>query len=207
MFRVNMMRIALLVYLFSLLALSGWAVQSTDLPEVTDPESGQVLQGAVTITGSSRVPGFQSAEIAFSFDAEPSGTWFVLYESQEPVERGELTVWDTTTISDGNYRLRLRIYLEGDEEIETVIGGLRIRNYSLIETATPEVIVVVVEETATPVPPTRTPVPTPAELPPNPALVTPTNLQASIVQGVLITLAMFGIVGLYLALKKWIQRS
>jgi hypothetical protein len=37
--------------------------------------------------------------------------------------------------------------------------------------------------------------------------VTDRNLQASIVQGILITLAVFGLVGLYLALKKLIQRS
>jgi hypothetical protein len=202
-----MIRMAMLVYLISFIALSGWAFQSTDIPEISKPERGQVLQGAVTITGSSRVPGFQSAEIAFSYDAEPSSTWFVFHESQEPVERGELAVWDTTKISDGNYQLRLRVYLEDDEEVETVIRGLRIRNYSPIETATPEAIVVVVEETATPFPPTRTPVPTPAELPLNPAVVTNDNLRVSIIQGILITLAMFGIVGLYLVLKKLIQRS
>jgi hypothetical protein len=207
MFRVNMMRIVLLVYLISFLAFSGWVVQSTGLPEITTPESGQVLQGAVSITGSSLVSGFQSAEISFSYDTDPSDTWFVFSESQEPVERGELAVLDTTTLTDGNYRLRLRVYLEGDEEVETVIRGLRIRNYSAIETATPEAVVIVVEETLTPLPPTRTPFPTPAELPPNPAVVTDRNLQASIAQGILITLAVFGLVGLYLALKKLIQRS
>jgi hypothetical protein len=61
-----MIRIAMLVYLISFIALFGWVVQSTDIPEITDPRERAGLQGAVTITGSSRVPGFQSAEISFS---------------------------------------------------------------------------------------------------------------------------------------------
>jgi hypothetical protein len=204
------MRITVLMYLISLF-FSSSVIQSMDTPEIVSPESGQVLQGAVSISGSTLVSGFQFSEIAFSYDADVSGTWFLITKGNEPVERGELTVWDTTTISDGSYRLRLRVYLENGEMVETGISGLRIRNYSPVETATPESVILAIVETATePTPtltPTHAPAAAPVQLPPNPALVTHNNLRASIYQGVLVALSIFGIIGFYLMLKKLFQRS
>jgi hypothetical protein len=70
------------------------------------------------------------------------------------------------------------------EAVETLAEGLRVRNYSPVETATPEQLAtVVVEATATQPAPTRAALLTPTPLPPNPALVTHQNLQASFVQG------------------------
>jgi hypothetical protein len=207
MFRVNMMRIAMLALLISFWSTSVWLVQSTVEPEISSPQHGEVLQGQVTISGSSRVPSFQSAEITFSHDGDSQVSWFLLYESQEPIERGEFITWDTTTITDGNYQIRLRVYLEDNQVVETLIKGLRVRNYSPVETATPELAVIVVEETATMPVPTRTPATTPSPLPLNPALVTQNDLQSSFVQGFVITLAIFGLFGIYLALKKLFQRS
>jgi hypothetical protein len=199
-----MIRIALLVLLFFLGSASAQPVSE---PEIEVPESGQALQGVVSISGSTGIPGFQSSELAFSYDMDPTSSWFILYEGQTPIERGEITDWDTTTITDGNYRLRLRVYLVGGEAVETLAEGLRVRNYSPVETATPEQLAtVVVEATATQPAPTRAALLTPTPLPPNPALVTHQNLQASFVQGILITLAVFGIIGLYLALKRLFQR-
>jgi hypothetical protein len=202
-----MIRITLMLLLISLFSPFGWVFQSTDKPGITSPQDGQVLQGSVIISGSSQIEGFQSASIAFAYDADPTSSWFLLNESVEPIEGGELTLWDTTIISDGNYRLRLSVKLEDGTLRETMIKGLRIRNYSLIETATPEPVMLVIEQTSTPVIATRTPMSTPDALPPNPILVTHQKIQATVMQGIFITLAVFGVVGFYLALKKLIQRS
>jgi hypothetical protein len=121
MFRVNMMRIAMLALLLFFWPTFGWLVQSTIEPEISSPQHGEVLQGMVTISGSSRVPSFQSAEMAFSHDGDSQVSWFLLYESQEPIERGKFIIWDTTTITDGTYQIRLRVYLEDDQVIETLI--------------------------------------------------------------------------------------
>jgi hypothetical protein len=202
-----MIRITLILLLISLFSPFGWVFQSMDNPEITSPQDGEVLQGSVIISGSSQIEGFQSADIAFAYDADATSSWFLLNESLEPIEGGELTIWDTTIISDGNYRLRLSVKLEDGTVRETLIRGLRIRNYSLIETATPEPVMLVIAETSTPVIATRTPISPPAELPPNPVLVTHQMIQATVVQGIFITLVVFGVVGIYLALKKLIQRS
>jgi hypothetical protein len=202
-----MIRITLMLLLISFISPFGWVFQSTDEPEITSPQDGQVLQGVVSISGSSQIRGFKSADIAFAYDTDPTSSWFLLNESLEPIEGGELTLWDTTIISDGNYRLRLSVKLEDGTVSETLIRGLRVRNYTLIETATPEPVMLVIEETSTPVVLTRTPISTPAELPPNPVLVTHQKIQATVVQGIFIALAIFGVVGIYLALKKMIQRS
>jgi hypothetical protein len=199
-----MMRILLLVFL---LFFGFRSVQPENVPEIMVPQDGQVLQGVVSISGSTRMPGFQLAEIAFSYDTDSASDWFLLHEDLQPVERGEITEWDTTTLTDGNYRLRLRVTLEDGEILETLVKGLRVRNYWPIETQTPEPVVIVIEPTATVLVPTRTAVLSPTPLPPNPALVTHENLRTSLVQGIVITLAVFGVFGSYLALKRLIQRS
>jgi hypothetical protein len=205
-----MIRTVLLVSLFSLWSIFGWAQQPANAPEIIDPVNGQVLQSIVAISGSSRIPGFQSAELAFAYDVDPNSNWFILYESQEPVERGVITEWDTTRITDGNYRLRLRVYRDGADPVDTFSTGLRIRNYSPVETSTPEAApteAAVVIATEPQPAATRTAVLTPTPLPPNPILVTRQKLQVSLVYGLLIALAGFVVFGLYLALKRLFQRS
>jgi len=180
--------------------------QPVNGPEITSPESGQALQGVIVISGSTNLPDFQSVEIAFAYDTDDDGPWFILFESQEAVERGEIGEWDTTTITDGNYQLRLRVYLEGREPVEMRVRGLRVRNYLPVETATPEPTPIVMDITSTLPAPTRTVVLTPTPLPPNPATVTQQNILTSFVQGLGVTLALFGAFGLYLALKRLFQR-
>jgi hypothetical protein len=201
MFRVNMIRTVLLVSLFSFWSIFGWTQQPTNAPEIIDPVSGQVLQ---------RTPGFQSAELAFAYDLDHNTSWFILNEGQEPVERGVITEWDTTRITDGSYRLRLRVYRDGGDPVDTFVTGLRIRNYLPVETETPvaapteaSMATAIVSQPAA----TRTAVLTPTPLPPNPILVTHQKLQASLVYGLFITLAGFIVFGLYLALKRLFQRS
>jgi hypothetical protein len=137
------------------------------------PAPGQALQGRVAVTGRLPADGFRSAELTFTYDQDPRQTWFLLAQLSEPAE-GELAEWDTTVLTDGEYVLRLLVEMEDGEQIEaTTIPGLRLRNYSPVETDTPA---------PTPSPkPGETPVPTPRRadrhpsssdthpLPPNPA--------------------------------------
>ena len=114
--------------------------QPTPLPveaAVQVPVPGQALQGVVSVRGTSGLPGFQSAELSFAYADDRTGTWFLIAQSAQPVIDGPLASWDTTTITDGDYRLRLRVILSGGQVIERLVEGLRVRNYSPVETATP----------------------------------------------------------------------
>jgi hypothetical protein len=171
-------------------------------PVIAVPRPGDVLQGVVTIAGSSDVTGFASAEVAFGYADDPTGTWFLIATSSQPVSNDTLVAWDTTVITDGDYVLRLRVYLTDGSFRETLVSGLRVRNYTPVETPTPTIPA----PEATPLPtitPTATPFPTPTALPRNPATLAPMDVSASILYGGLAAILIFVIIGIYL----WLQRK
>jgi hypothetical protein len=175
------------------------AQQSTLI--ITAPRPGDALQGVITITGTSQVEGFTSAEIAFAYDGDPTGTWFRITTSSQPVEDGILAIWDTTSISDGVYDLRLRVLDADGKSLEVVNSSLRVRNYTPVETATPTAFV----PAATPFPThTATPTlyPTPTVLPTNPAVLSTKDVSKGIGYGGLAAILLFLVLGMYLWLRR-----
>lgn len=161
--------------------------------QITDPGGGAALQGLVTISGSSQASGFQSAEVDFAYQNDPTSTWFVIAQSAAPANAGVLAQWDTTTISDGIYRLRLRVVLSDGQVLEDIVAGVRVRNYTPIETSTPDLSSGGVtgteqpQSTATATPPGDfivTPIAAEA-LPTNPAEITARDLRRSVFAGAL----------------------
>jgi hypothetical protein len=171
-------------------------------PQISSPQEGSALQGVVTITGSTNVDGFDSAEISFSYDDETSANWFLIQRSTDPVESGALASWDTTTIADGVYRIRLSVHLKNGQTLETITSRLRVRNYSAVETSTPAPQSSVMPASTPTLPMvTRTPRATPSPAPTNPARITPQGLEISLIQGVLAGLAGFLALGIYLFIR------
>lgn len=117
--------------------VEGHVPARVDVPgfaEITQPAEGQAVQGIVTIQGTATHPTFRAFDLSFSFDPDPSETWFPLGEPTDtPVVDGRLAIWDTGPISDGNYRLRLRVLIEGGEPLVAIIRDLRVRNYTPTE--------------------------------------------------------------------------
>jgi len=190
--------------LFLGMFLASAALARNDQPEaavILVPRPGDVLQGVVTITGSSDVTGFASAEISFAYADDPTGTWFLISANNQPVINDTLAIWDTTVITDGNYVLCLHILLTGGGFRDTLVSGLRVRNYTTVETPTP----VPPALEATPLPTitaTVTPFSTPTALPRNPAVLSPADVSASILYGGLVAICTFFIVGIYLWLRR-----
>jgi hypothetical protein len=199
-----MTRVAKLLFLaFFLIAVVARPVAArTGLqPVVIKPRAGEVLQGTLTVTGSSDVAGFLSAEITFAYSGDTTGTWFLIAEGSQPVEDGTLATWDTTTIADGDYVLRLRVTLTDGSYLDATVPDLRVRNYTPVETITPASTAP--QATLAPIStPTATPYPTPTPLPPNPAELTSTNVWKSIGYGGLGTILLFIILGIYLWLRR-----
>ncbi len=92
------------------------------------------MQGIVSIVGTNQMIGFVSSEISFTFSGSTTGTWFLISKSEQVVQNGILGEWDTSLISDGNYDLRLRAFLTDGTYLDIIIGELRIRNYTPVET-------------------------------------------------------------------------
>ena len=79
----------------------------------------------------------RSWEITFSYIEGSTETWFLIDESDLSVTDEMLSEWDTTTISDGNYNLRITIFLERERKTHFIVDNLRVRNYTQVETDTP----------------------------------------------------------------------
>ncbi len=212
-------RLLLLLLAFSFLgfAYPAWAQEETPTPEppgvaITSPVGGQALQGSVSILGDSDVEGFQSVELSFSYAQDTTSSWFLITESDQPVADGELAQWDTTTITDGEYDLRLVVLTADGDQASVMVPNLRVRNYTPIETDTPVVEPTAVTTAETPAPtgtdtPTVTPVPpTATPLPPNPAEIGAQDITLSLGKGVLATLGAFLVIGLYASIRRFLRR-
>ncbi|KPL80837.1 hypothetical protein ADN00_01210 [Ornatilinea apprima] len=192
--------------IFSLLFL-GWGSPDTlARPKITQPQPGQAVQGQVAVIGSTNVTGFQSAEIAFSYENGEDANWFLIAALDYPIEDGTITVWDTTGIEDGAYSLRVKVALQDGRSVESVVSGLRVRNYTPIETATPtapvegSAVTLETPQAEVVIAPSLTP------LPANPAEVSPPALMYSMTWGVVIVLVLFIVVGVYLFFRSLSRR-
>lgn len=194
-----------------LLLSQGVGAQTDAGLRISAPASGDVLRGLVEITGTSAVDGFFGSELAFAYSADPTNTWFIISTSDQPVTDGLLGAWDTNTITDGDYSLRLRVVLQDGTALETLVTGLRTRNQTPTETATLAPTPTPEFERAlatTPLPtdqpvPTSTRRPTPTPLPSNPASVTPSEINFFLTRGLLIALLVFLIIGLLFRLRRF----
>jgi len=121
--------------------LGSAALQVPGFAELTSPQPGQVVSGLLTLSGTADHPAFNRYELSFAYAEDTTDTWFSIGEPVDTrVIDGRLALWDTSTITDGDYSLRLRVWLQDGRSLEAVVPGIRVRNYSsdpVIPTAVP----------------------------------------------------------------------
>jgi len=186
-------------------------------PQITTPSGGEAVQGQVAISGASGIPGFFYYELSFAYTGVTTGTWFLIEESFNPVQNGPLATWDTFAITDGTYDLRLLVTLVDASQMETIVRGVRVRNYTLVETSTPAPSLTPTNAPTTdqtqaftsPDAPTITPsptgtphTPTVTPLPRNPAEISPQQINDSLLRGAAGALAVFLLLGMYTSLRR-----
>ena len=185
------------------------AQAGTDLA-IIYPETGQIVQGLAIVTGTVTVLGFSSYELSFAYMDDPTGTWFTLQNSSLPVFEDELGSWDTTTLTDGDYSLRLRAFLLDGSMQETTVSDLHVRNYTAVPTSTATATATAFAEFAAPtaqlIAPeiaTATPVhPTPTPFPPNPAGLELPSISWALGRGAILALLLILGVSLILRLRR-----
>jgi hypothetical protein len=184
-----------------------------DLPQILSPLGGQALQGGLPIEGYIPAAGFAGAELSFTYQVDAPETWFLIAELLQIPDNPVLAQWDTTTITDGIYSLQLVVTQVDGSRSRTIVTGLRVRNYSPVETITPTAATpsATPEPGDTPVPsatliPTLTPVPpTPTPLPPNPAQINQLDILITMGKGALAILGFLGVLGLYQTIKTYLR--
>ena len=203
---VRLMKLRFLLPLVLLLI----AAQDEPPITVTSPLANEVLRGEITITGTTDIPNFFSAQLDFAYASDPTGTWFAIQTLSLPVRDSALATWNTTSISDGDYILRLRVNLT-DNTSQEIMVPIRIGNDvapvtpTVVPTATLNEVEVQIPTpfllAASPTP-TTPPRPTPTALPTNPASLGQTAIYASLGRGALVILGLFVLSGLLIRLRR-----
>ena len=186
-------------------------------PGLTAPVDGQLLQGQVAVTGSATGGTFSYAELAFAYASDPTDTWFLIQTVSQPVQDGTLAVWDTSALTDGDYRLRLRVYFLDGSYQDFFVEGLQVRSEPAPTGTLP----------VTGTSPALTPSPSPSQPPelstqpvptdspptavsarpvaatplPNPAAISSRSVLSFLVRGALLSLILFAVLGLLLLLR------
>jgi hypothetical protein len=208
-FYVAMNQITLLISVVVSFLLVGPFQQTAQQVVVDSPRPGEALQGNITISGTVPAEGFESYEVSFSYQHDTTNTWFLIEQGKEAVTAGQLAAWDTTTISDGTYRIRVTTFLKDGKAVQSMVTGLRVRNYTAVETPTPAPVNASGTEIAvTPLAADYKPVfNTPTPSPENVAEVTKQALTQSLMGGGLIALGLFVVLGLYLGARALFRRG
>lgn len=186
------------------------AAQNAPPLAITSPLAGDVLRGVVTITGRVDDPNFLSAQLDFGYASNPADTWFTLQTFSQPVQDSALATWDTLSITDGDYILRLRLTLTDGSFQEVTIpvsvqNNVPIASPTPAPTSTPEPEIEVQIPTpfllASSPTPTAQPHPTPTPLPTNPVSLNQTAIYTSLGRGALVILGLFVFAGILLRLR------
>lgn len=123
---------------------------------ITSPEEFTPVRGRVAIMGTALHPQFQRYELYYK--REPGEDWIFIGEAHfEQVVDGLLGYWDTTSLPDGTYSLRLRVVRIDGNYDEAFARQLLVANTQPTPTPTSEI--------------TPTPTRTPTPLPPTPTVV------------------------------------
>jgi hypothetical protein len=168
--------------------------QVTGYAEISLPVAGSAVSGVVTLRGTADHPWFQSYDLAFAYSPNPTETWFPVGDPvRTPVRDDRLGIWDTTGITDGNYTLRLRVWLTDGTLLVGLVEDVRVRNYHPAETPTPA-------PTSYPSPTPLTPTPTETPWPVTTSTAAPTGMsqaRGALAAGVLTSVGGLGLLGVY----------
>lgn len=204
---VRLMKKALLLLPFLLFVL---AAQDAPPVAISSPAPDETLRGKVNVIGSMDGPDFVSAQLDFAYASSAVETWFPLQALSQPVFDSPLYTWDTTTISDGSYILRLRVFV-ADGSVQEVSVPVIVQNDTLPQptvtpTAAPDEVTVIIPTpfllAASPTP-TELPHPTPSPLPTNPVSLEQNQIYSSLGRGALVILGLFAIAGLIVRFRRF----
>ncbi len=189
--------------------------------KISAPTADQAVAGSIQITGTATDPAFRQFELAYSPDPPGEKTWKPIQPPiGQQVQDGVLGAWDTTTVADGVYWIRLRVVRQDrsftEDQVRIVVANA---TATPVPTPLPTATAEPPQATATvgpsPIPliwqpPTRTPRPSitpggPTATPKAAAVgespFKPERLQQAAWNGVAIALGVFGVLGVYSVIR------
>lgn len=109
-----------------------WQAQAV----ISSPQPFSTLRGVISINGTATHPEFQRYQLYFKSESVPDD-WHFMFEQTNQVSNGLLGTWDTRSVPDGTYALRLRVVRQDGNYDETVANGLLVANSRPLDTPTP----------------------------------------------------------------------
>ncbi len=145
--------------LMALAAAGRVMAQDSTSARITSPKAGDPLVGLVSIQGTASNPNMQRYTLEWDSQDTPTDTWLLIAGPiAQQVKDGVLGQWNTTTIPDGRYQIRLRVILRDGTVLSDIVQNLRVTNKQ--PTALPTL-----QPSATPIPPTKPPTAGPSPTP------------------------------------------
>jgi hypothetical protein len=74
---------------------------------LTSPEPGQEVSGTITLVGTVNVDNFGFYK--YGWAQQGADTWATVSAGREMVKNGDVGLWDTSTLTPGDYQLRLEV--------------------------------------------------------------------------------------------------
>jgi PKD repeat protein len=109
---------------------------------ILSPIPGNVVAGNIQVLGSAMHPQFLQYQLEYGPDPNPGNLWYAATGPiQQPVMNNLLGIWNTGTVQDGTYQLRLRVFLRDATSLSTVVNNIRIQNRvpTQVPSATPNI--------------------------------------------------------------------
>ena len=192
-----------LIIMFLMTWFSGFP--QLDLVRISSPTQGEYLQGIIQIIGTVTGNDLARVEVSFRYQDNQSESWFLIDQFDEPIVDDVLARWDTSTIADGEYQIRvLAVYSDGREQ-EAIIKNLFIRNYTPfdpIKTENPALEQTLVSDdmpAITTITPTLRSSPTP--MPPNEIIVTEEQFLRTAVQGAILGILFLFVIVMFIIIR------
>jgi PKD repeat protein len=96
---------------------------------ILSPIPGNVVAGNIQVLGAAIHPQFLQYQLEFGPDPNPGNLWYPATGIvQSPILNGLLGIWNTTSVQDGIYQLRLRVTLRDGSNLATVVNNIRVQN-------------------------------------------------------------------------------
>ena len=198
--------------------LAATPVQQGVQGSITSPETSATVRGLVAIMGTAAGPDFQFYKVEWARDVQPDEWHLIGSTYPAAVADGMLVQWDTTAVPDGVYTLRLRVVRSDGNYAEYLVPQIVVANKRATETPTasptpeetkgpsptpgPTATLAFTQPTAALAKPSPTPTPVrplaPAALPEFPT----GTWRESVCLGAGTMVAIFGVVGIVLALRR-----
>jgi hypothetical protein len=121
---------------------------------IAQPADGASVREVVEVIGTATHPQFQRYQLFVAPDPPPSDqSWIFISETNKEQPLGLLGRWDSRSVPDGAYLLRLRV-VRIDGQYDDVVRRIRVSNTRPADTPTPETPLTPLPE----LPPTEAPV-------------------------------------------------